>query len=246
MNRRNWPLFTAALVLIAVSAGLLASLSAHEKLGPTPVKAHPLANSNRLQVDLPEHVLDYQSEWVEEDELTLNTLPPDTSFGQRRYKGPDGFVLTLNAVLMGTDRTSLHKPQFCLEGQGYHIEQSTETSIHIDQPCSYDLPVVRLVASKEVLNGGERQIVRAVYVYWFVADDALSASVSGFERMWRMGIHRLSTGVLQRWAYISCLSGCQPGQEAATFERMKQFIAASVPQFQLNPHPSQIATSARP
>jgi hypothetical protein len=246
MNRRNWPLFTAALVLIAGSAGLLACLSGNQKLGPVPVKAHPLADSNRLQVELPEHVLDYQSEWVDVDELTLNTLPPDTSFGQRRYKAPDGLALILNAVLMGADRTSLHKPQFCLTGQGYQIDESTETKVHIDQPCSYDLPVVKLVASKEAVNGGQRQVVRAVYVYWFVADDGLSASISGFERMWLMGSNLLRTGILQRWAYISCLSVCLPGQEEATFQRMAQFIAASVPEFQLNPRSPQTTATARP
>jgi len=246
MNRRNWPLFIVTLVLIGGSAGLLVSLSANQKLGPVPVKAHPLTNSIRLQVELPEQVLDYQSESVDVGELTLNTLPPDTSFGQRRYKAPDGFALILNAVLMGADRTSLHKPQFCLTGDGYQIDESTETKVHIDQPCSYDLPVVKLVASKEIMQGGQRQVVRAVYVYWFVADDALSASISGFERMWLMGSNLLRTGVLQRWAYISCLSGCQRGQEEATFERMKQFIAASVPAFQLNPRNPQIAVSARP
>jgi len=42
---------------------------------------------------------------------------------------------------------------------------------------------------------------------------------------------------LQRWAYISCFAVCLPGQEEATFERLKKFIAASVPEFQLTPKP---------
>jgi hypothetical protein len=43
----------------------------------------------------------------------------------------------------------------------------------------------------------------------------------------------LLTGVLQRWAYVACITLCAPGQEEATFSRMKEFIAAAVPQFQL-------------
>jgi len=43
------------------------------------------------------------------------------------------------------------------------------------------------------------------------------------------------TGVLQRWAYVSCFVVCAPGQEDATFERMKKFIAAGVPEFQTAP-----------
>ena len=44
-----------------------------------------------------------------------------------------------------------------------------------------------------------------------------------------------STGVLQRWAYVSYFSVCEPGQEDATFARMEKLIAASVPAFQLPP-----------
>ena len=245
--KRNWTLFILALVMIAGSAGLLASLSTNQKLSPVPVKAHPLpSDPKRLQVELPESVLDFKSEWVDVDEMTWKTLPPDTSFGQRRYRAPDGFGLSLNAVLMGGDRTSLHKPQFCLEGQGFQITQSTESSIHIDDPCTYDLPVVKLLATKTNPRGDQRQVMRAVYVYWFVADDAISATVSGLERMRMMGTKILLTGVLQRWAYISCLAVCAPGQEDLTYERMKEFIADAVPQFQLNPHAPKVAAKSQP
>jgi hypothetical protein len=45
----------------------------------------------------------------------------------------------------------------------------------------------------------------------------------------------LFTGELDRWAYITFFSVCAPGQEDATFERMKKLIAAAVPEFQLVP-----------
>jgi hypothetical protein len=58
--------------------------------------------------------------------------------------------------------------------------------------------------------------------------------------MWLMTKRLVSTGILQRWAYISCLSICAPGQEDATFERMKTFIAAAVPEFQLFPRSGEV------
>ena len=85
---------------------------------------------------------------------------------------------------------------------------------------------------------------RSVYVYWFVADQCLTAS--HWHRMWLMAEHLLLTGTLQRWAYGSCFSVCPPGQEDATFERMKEFITASVPQFQLVPRPPMATASATP
>jgi hypothetical protein len=51
--------------------------------------------------------------------------------------------------------------------------------------------------------------------------------------------------VLQRWAYVACISPCAPGQEDATFARMKKFIAAAVPEFQLTPPPAGPAVAAR-
>jgi len=70
--------------------------------------------------------------------------------------------------------------------------------------------------------------------------------MAGGERMWSMAKHLLKTGVLQRWAYVSCFAVCPPGSEEATFERMRQFIAASVPEFQLTPKPEAAVTAAKP
>jgi hypothetical protein len=53
--------------------------------------------------------------------------------------------------------------------------------------------------------------------------------------MKRMALHLLHTGVMQRWAYVSYFSLCEPGQEDATAARMEKVIAASVPEFQPPP-----------
>jgi len=248
MNKQKWLLMVVALALMAGAAGLLTRMRTHQQLAPPGVKTHPLPGSACLQVDVPEQVLDYKSEWINVDEVTSNTLPKDTSFGQRYYKASDGsFGALMNVVLMGTDRTSMHKPQFCLEGAGWHIDgnASTVERVSIAKPFSYELPVVKLIVTKEGTVNGEHVRARGIYVYWFVADDAMSASVTGFERMRMMAMKLLRTGVLQRWAYISCFAVCAPGQEDATFERMKTLIAAAVPQLQLYPKAPNQAMTAR-
>jgi hypothetical protein len=241
MNRQKGIALVLTLALMAATGTLLYRFHNHQKLGRPGVRTSPLPGSTRLRVDLPEHVLDYQSEWLEQDETVLGGLPQDTSFGQRRYQAPDGFTAVLNVVLMGGDRTSLHKPQFCLESQAWHISQSStaETKIPVERPCAYDLPAVKLLAIK---NG---TTARLIYVYWYVADGALSASTSGLQRMWWMARDLLRTGVLQRWAYVSCSSVCMPGEEEATYERMKKFIAAAVPEFQLTPAPPVAGNTAQ-
>jgi len=246
MNRQKWVIFGAALVLMAGGVTLLGHLRSHQRLGLPAVKTTPIAGSANLHVLLPERVLDYDSAEVEIAEIVTNTLPRDTSFGQRLYKAPDGFEILGNVVLMGKDRTSLHKPQFCLQGQGWNVDQNASRSmtIGVQKPVSYDLPVVKLIATKEDSVGGKRVLARGVYVYWYVADGALSASTSGFQRMWWMTWNLLRTGVLQRWAYVSYFAACPPGQEDAAFERIKQLIAASVPEFQLTPAPRETPVAA--
>jgi hypothetical protein len=250
MNRQKGIVLVSTLALMAGTGILLHWFQTHQKLGRPGVKTSPIPDSIRLQVDLPERVSDYSSELVPPDSTVLAGLPQDTSFGSRLYKAPDGFQTFLNAVLMGGDRTSLHKPQFCLEGQGWRIDTAADlrTTIQVERPYSYELPVVRLVANREVtLGDGQKSRARGIYVYWYVADGALSASTSGLQRMWWMARDLLRTGVLQRWAYISCFSVCAPGQEEATFDRMKKFIAAAVPEFQLTPaSPHSTAQSATP
>ena len=233
MNRHKWILAMAALGLMAGSGALLGRLHAHQKLGAPGLKTTPLPGSVRRLVLLPEQVLDCQSQWIEADDVTTNSLPRDTSFGQRYYTAKDGFQLSLNTVLMGTDRTSIHKPQFCLVGQGWRIDSTDREVVPIERPHPYDLPVVKLTCSKAVEQDGQRVPYRGLYVYWFVADGAISADPSGFERMWWMARELVRHGELQRWAYVSCFAVCHPGQEEAAYQRMKAFIAAAVPEFQL-------------
>jgi hypothetical protein len=238
MNKQKWIILISTLALIGGAATVLAGLRAKQKLGPPAVKTSPTEDPQRLAVNLPERVLEYTSEPMETQKIVLDTLPPDTSFGQRRYKAADGFVTDLNVVLMGTDRTSLHKPEFCLEGQGWHLDPARceESTVHMERPCAYNLPVMKLLATKEVVDNGQPVALRGIYVYWFVAPNEYTAR--HWQRMWWMAEDLLRTGVLQRWAYVSYFHVCPPGQEAASFERMKTLIAASAPEFQLTPGPA--------
>ena len=247
MTRQKSIWFLVTLLLIGSAAGLILQARLHQQLGPPGLKTHNIPGSIRLQADLPEHALDYTSEGLPVEDVVMKALPSDTSFGQRNYRAPDGFDVAVRIVLMGTDRTSLHKPQLCLPAQGWQIDEtrSVETSIRMEQPVNYELPVVKLIASREQSMGGETAKVNGIYVYWFVCDDGVTASVTGFQRMWSTAKKLLSTGVLQRWAYVSCWSTCVPGQEEATFERMKKFIASAVPQFQLVPKPQVGTLTAR-
>jgi hypothetical protein len=72
---------------------------------------------------------------------------------------------------------------------------------------------------------------KGYYVYWFVADEQLTADHN--QRMWWMTRELLRTGILHRWAYVSCFVVCPPGGEEATYVRLSRFISEAVPEFQI-------------
>jgi len=135
---------------------------------------------------------------------------------------------------MGADRTSIHRPDYCLPGQGWSIDSKTAVNIPISGGHPYELPVMKwCIRNSFQTPDGRKQAVSGIYVFWFVADHEQTAD--NFQRMWWLARDLLRTGVLQRWAYVSYFSTCVPGQEDAAFERMGKLIAASVPEYQLSP-----------
>ncbi|MHB8522533.1 MAG: exosortase-associated EpsI family protein [Limisphaerales bacterium] len=251
MKRQSWLILLAVWALLGMSATVILRLQYGQRLGRPGLKiaAQPIYNPRGKivgdhSVDLPERVLNYTSQPAPITDLELGWLPKDTTYGRRVYHAPDGAELLLSVVLMGTDRTSIHKPQFCLTGQGWRIDRSEKDSIRIERPHPYRLPVMKLTTTMEVRANGQPAVARGLYVYWFVADGELTADHA--QRMWWMARDLIKTGVLQRWAYVTCFAVCPPGGEEAAYERLKQFVAASVPEFQLasGADPDKVNTAA--
>jgi hypothetical protein len=228
-------LFVTVLALIALTAGALAHARSSQRLGLPGVKTREIVGSQNLEVVLPAAVAGFKSESVQEPEVVTNSLPRDTSFGQRIYKAEDGFQVQANVVLMGSTRSSIHKPEICMTAQGWNIDEvaSQQVAVHVDRPAPYELPVKRLVATRQGELNGQVVSQRGVYVYWFVDGDRLTASHQ--QRLLWTARDVVFKNELDRWAYVSFFAVCAPGQEQAAFERMKNLIVAAVPEFQLAP-----------
>ncbi len=230
------------LALIGLTAVMLLHARAYERLGEPGVKIRPLADSGagsdvKSEILMPEELLDYKSQIMTNSEAVLTSLPADTSYRVRLYQAKDKFFTEITAVLMGTDRTSIHSPQICLPGQGWAIQDSQTSVVNIpmSRPLAYELPANKLVSTKTVKNpDGTSQNLSSVYLYWYVDGDQCTAS-AWKRKAWFSPRDMLTKGVMDRWAYITCFTPCLPGQEEATFERMKKVIADIVPEFQLVP-----------
>lgn len=237
MNTKTILALACGLTLIMTSAFALHTIDRSRRLGEPGLKMTmadvysedgSVVSTNTIA--LPSAVLDFDSASLPITKQELGTLPVDTTYARRLYTASDGLQLQLNVVMMGTDRTSIHRPQLCLTGQGWRILSEQADQIALSGSALSSLPVIKIVAEQQqLLRDGTQRTVRSLYVYWFVADGHVTARHG--QRMWWMAERLLTTGTLQRWAYVAAFGQCLPGQEELTYERMKEFIAASVPTY---------------
>jgi len=232
MNRNALIAGLLGVALIGATVLILKRAQGGRTLGASGLKLLPAEGTNSPRAYLPEFVPGYLSRGVDTSPQELATLPKDTTFGKRVYEAADGFELAMNIVLMGTDRTSIHKPEFCLVGQGLAIEKRSVEPIRVNQPHPYDLPVWKFNCSRELKSADGAAIkVGAIYAFWFVSEGALTTS--HWEMAWLSARDLLLTGRLRRWGYVSCFAIFPPAAEPAAWERMRTFLSRAVPEFQV-------------
>jgi hypothetical protein len=220
-------MFVLVVALIGGVGGFLNHWKEHQKMGQPGVRLVQDSSEELPPVDIPDWVLDYVGEDLEVTEVEKEALPPDTTITKRRYKNADGFYIDIMVVLMGLDRTSIHKPQYCLTGAGFQIQETGSETIKITHPEEYDLPVMKLKTSK-MFKGNEYS---GLLYYWFVDGDHVTEK--HYERMLLMAEDLFTKGQMQRWAYVTVSSYSVPGNEEPTFKAMREFIKSAVPEFQL-------------
>lgn len=161
--------------------------------------------------------------------IEREVLPPDTGFARRNYVSTRNRQdqVFLSIVLSGRDRTSIHRPELCLVGQGWTIEsRSVETFV---RPNGAPLRASVLQITREIVDpAGGRRVIPALFVYWFVGRNEVVATHG--ERLWRTALNRLR-GRTDRWAYVVAQTMVLDGDEAAR-TRLQAVLAETLPAFQ--------------
>ena len=239
MKLTRWILSVVALGMIGGTMAYLTEIRGAERLGPPGVRVGPvplygvngavIANQSVL---LPETVLGFKSTAEAITDVELSGLPHDTTFGRRRYVVDPDFAPLVSVVLMGTDRASIHQPQFCLVGAGWTIDKTERASFNVQKPYPYEMEAMKLTTSIGRADAhGQLVVTKGIYVYWFVTSDRITPDQGA--RLWSIAKTMVEKRELERWAYISYFIPCASGAEDATFARLKKFIEASVPDFQM-------------
>jgi len=114
-------------------------------------------------------------------------LPKDTVLIKNRFVHPSGRMVHSSIVLSGKDRSSIHRPQVCLVGQGNEIVKSTVIEVPLMGRDPLKVMMLDLIRRHKV---GDSMVERnSYYAYWFVGKDRETAS--HIQRMIYMGTDRI-------------------------------------------------------
>lgn len=248
MNRQEPVVAVVVLGLIALAAAAIHF--GKPRLGNPGLAFEKVALTNEHgkvvreeRVRFPDNVAGFRAIDAPISDVEATNLPPDTAYGRKLYSDGTGFRAQMSAVMMKTDRTSIHRPQVCITGQGWKIEKTEVIDIPVAAPLAYNLKATCLTSTKTIRDEKtktDRQLSN-VYIYWFVAEHKL---VPGHpDALWAISQDLITSGVLHPWAYVSVYVPCPPGQEGVAIARAKRLIAATVPEFQLTPSPAAKQTA---
>ncbi len=193
-------------------------------------------NETGLELSLPIEVGPWSGTPGEPSEAEKTILPPDTEFAKMTYRNPSGpGQINVSIVLSGKDRTSIHRPEVCLAGQGWNVRGSRKRMVELENGKTLGVNCLD-ITREATLATGEEKTVEAFYVYWFVGNR--STTPDNLERILETAAVNVIRGENPRWAYVSLLSvvprSVGLGEEGAdaTVTRLDQWIGQAAPRFQ--------------
>ena len=156
-------------------------------------------------------------------------LPLDTIVLKKRYDAPNGRVLFASIVMSGRERSSIHRPQICLVGQGNEIVHSDVLSVPMAGRAPLDVMVLDMLRRWRAPDGRQGEY-SSYYAYWFSGKGR--ETPYHLQRMFWMATDRIFLNRAHRWAYIS-VSGQRDEQKAYEAE-IREFVSRLYPEMTLN------------
>ncbi|HYP15974.1 MAG TPA: EpsI family protein, partial [Opitutus sp.] len=223
-----WAAGLVAIVVLAVTEMvLLARIGERVGAGAAGVR---LANDGVNPVELPAFV---GTEWIgrraEVTAVEREILPADTGFSRRSYVHVQGgrHSVFVSIVLSGRDRSSIHRPELCLVGQGWTLKPA---GVHaFSWPGGLGARVPATLLRTELIEPATGRKLPALVAYWFVNSERVLAT--HWERALWDAWNRVRRGRADRWAYVLVQADAADG-EAAALARMQAVLDEALPVFQ--------------
>lgn len=125
-------------------------------------------------------------------------LPPDTCILKKQYRDDSGRDTLVTIVFSAENQRSIHRPQRCLPGQGFVIENTKTVTVPL--PGRPPLEIMVLTVRQQAASGGRFSRL-LTYAYWYVGGDY--ETPSHYDRLARTARDRIFRNRLDRWAYVS-------------------------------------------
>lgn len=153
-------------------------------------------------------------------------LPEDTIIVRKIYRDPEGTSITVSIVIAGKQRTSVHRPQACLIGQGYRVtgQRTLETIVRNDRILKVTLLDLQKDKNGPGAYPGNRE--HGSLAYWFVSREHETPYY--LELLLRTTIDSIVEGGRHRWSYVSLMLSNQKEAQAGA-KTIKDFIAGLYP-----------------
>ena len=133
----------------------------------------------------------YTSAPVEVSEAERHVLPDDTGFDKRRYEDEDGNWFQVSMVIGGRSKSSIHRPELCLPGQGFQMMASRTA-----EAGDVEWHLVTLARGAAPACG---------FAYTFFNQDGYRTS-SHLKRIFRDVWDRSIRGRIDRWVMVTVYS----------------------------------------
>jgi EpsI family protein len=159
----------------------------------------------KLYPDGSPFLVDHVADWTGSEKQGLtkeerDLLPPDTEGSRRLFRNQHGDDVFCSIILARRDTTSIHRPELCLPGQGWTINEHTEV-IPVAAAPGGMLDVMRMNGTRPArLSDGRVGQSRSIFLYWFVGKDRITAS--HWQRIYWTSKDRILHNTNHRWAYI--------------------------------------------
>ena len=160
------------------------------------------------EVSLPE-IAGFTFEELPMSEAEYETLPKDTTIIRRRYTAPDGHWYQASAVIGGRSKSSVHRPELCLPGQGYQMTAPHTLAVG---PVSW-----RVLTLERGTEG------RTGFAYTFVNGTGFRTSsnlVRIFTDVWDRSIR----GRIDRWVMLTVSSSRSDDAGLAAFLKLMEGV----------------------
>jgi exosortase len=157
-------------------------------------------------------------------EYEKRLLPPDTDV--RKYWHDDGNRRALlSIVLSGKNRSSIHRPEVCLVGEGSQIAHSFTHRVSLADGRKLDVKVLEMVFNRRDASG---QVIsmNSYFAYWF--NGIRRETADHVMRMIWMASDQLFKSESYRWAYIS-VAGAREREGREYLRELEDFIRAAYP-----------------